>query len=60
VTPQWLQLIIDNRPKHGENVKRLNDINDIRNGVFASSHMHKAFDSRDVAILKVSPLPDYM
>jgi hypothetical protein len=60
VAPQWLQLIIANRPKHGEEVQDLIDINDIRNGVFANYSIHIAFDRRDVAILKVSHLPDYM
>jgi hypothetical protein len=60
VTPQWLKLIIDHRPKHGENVKDFNDINDNRNGVFAYTPVHVMFDNRKVVILKVSHLPDYM
>jgi hypothetical protein len=34
-------------------VEALNDINDIRNGVFAAGQIHLAFDPRDVVILKV-------
>ena len=33
---QWLHLIIANRPKYRERVAALNNINDIRNGVFAN------------------------
>ncbi|KAF8341791.1 hypothetical protein F5887DRAFT_1218252, partial [Amanita rubescens] len=49
---EWLQQIIENRPKDDENVKELNEINDIRNGVFANSGIHRAFDRRRAAILK--------
>jgi hypothetical protein len=34
-------------------VTDLNDINDIRNGVFSASQIHTAFDPRHVATLKV-------
>lgn len=50
---QWFQLIIANRPRYDEDVTTLNDINDIRNGVFASATIHQVFDSRHIAILKV-------
>jgi hypothetical protein len=50
---QWLRLIIENRPSYEENVTDLVDINDMRNGVFASSPIHFAFDKRDVVVLKV-------
>ena len=50
---QWLRLIVENRPKYGENVTDLNDINDIRNGVFAATQIHTVFDPRHIAILKV-------
>jgi hypothetical protein len=59
VTPQWLQLIIVNRPKHGE-VEDFVDINDIRNGVLASNNIHIDFDSRHIVILKVSRVSAYM
>ncbi|KAF8342474.1 hypothetical protein F5887DRAFT_974428 [Amanita rubescens] len=48
----WLQLIVRNRPSHGENVATLNNINDIRNGIFASSLIHASFDKRLVVVLK--------
>ena len=50
---QWFRLIIANRPKYGENVGTLNDINDIRNGVFASAAIHSPFDQRFAVVLKV-------
>ena len=50
---QWFQLIIQNRPSYNENMTNLDDINDIRNGVFAAAQIHLAFDPRDVVILKV-------
>jgi hypothetical protein len=34
-------------------VTDLNDIDDIRNGVFAATQIHTVFDPRHVAILKV-------
>jgi hypothetical protein len=34
---QWLRLIVENRPNYGEKVRDLNDINDIRNGMFAAA-----------------------
>ncbi|KAF8343708.1 hypothetical protein F5887DRAFT_1134767 [Amanita rubescens] len=66
--PDWLRLIITNRPKYRESVAALNDINDIRNGVFANGTIHQGFDERSAAILKtpnhilrtedVPPCPD--
>ena len=50
---QWFRLIIANRPTYNEDVTTLDDINDIRNGVFAVSMMHSPFDLRRIAILKV-------
>lgn len=50
---QWLRLIIENRPKNGENVTGLGDINDIRNGFLAMDVVHRYFDPRKIAILKV-------
>jgi hypothetical protein len=50
---QWLRLIVENRSHYSENVGNLNDINDIRNGVFANELIHKGFDSRKAVILKV-------
>lgn len=50
---QWFRLIIANRPKYGENVGTLNDINDIRNGVFANAFIHSPFDQRFAVVLKV-------
>jgi hypothetical protein len=41
---QWFRLIVGNRPHNGNNVTNLNDINDIRNGVFSSVMVHAAFD----------------
>jgi hypothetical protein len=52
---QWFCLIVANRPKYGENVANLNDINDVRNGVFSSLQINAVFDQRRVAILKVCP-----
>ncbi|KAF8345096.1 hypothetical protein F5887DRAFT_229408 [Amanita rubescens] len=49
---KWLQLIVANRPKYAENVRTLNNINDIRNGLFASLNIHRLFDQRRIAILK--------
>jgi hypothetical protein len=53
---QWFRLIVDNRPTYNEDVTDLNDINDIRNGVFITNTIHAAFDKRDVVFLKVSHL----
>ena len=50
---QWFRLIVENRPHDGENVTDLNDINDIRNGVFSATQIHTVFDARHIAILKV-------
>ncbi len=50
---QWLRLIIANRPKYRERVATLNNINDIRNGVFANLIIPQRFDERSVAVLKV-------
>ena len=50
---QWFRLIIANRPKYGESVGTLNDINDIRNGIFASPSIHSPFDQRFAVVLKV-------
>jgi hypothetical protein len=50
---QWLRLIVENRPNYGEKVRDLNDINDIRNGVFAAAQVHTAFEPRYVVVLKV-------
>jgi hypothetical protein len=50
---QWFRLIVENRPEYRENVTDLNDINDIRNGVFAATQIHTVFEPRHVAILKV-------
>jgi hypothetical protein len=52
--PQWFQLIIANRPNYEEVVEDLTDVNDVRNGVFATENIHRVFDPREVAILKVS------
>lgn len=52
-TFQWFRLIIDNRPNYDEDVTQLNDINDVRNGVYASSQIHTEFGPRRVVILKV-------
>ncbi|KAF8523452.1 hypothetical protein BU17DRAFT_85740 [Hysterangium stoloniferum] len=52
VPKQWFQLIVGNRPNYSEDVGDLDDINDIRNGVFANPLIHHVFDSRDIAILK--------
>jgi len=43
-----------NCPKHEEEVEDLVDVNDIRNGVFATDNIHCAFNPHEVAILKVS------
>ena len=50
---QWLRLIVENRPHYNEKVENLNDINDIRNGIFANELIHKGLDSRIAVILKV-------
>jgi hypothetical protein len=50
---QWFRLIIENRPNYEEDVTELNDINDIRNGVFANVLVHNFFDRRRIVILKV-------
>ncbi|KAF8713536.1 hypothetical protein AX14_012944 [Amanita brunnescens Koide BX004] len=50
--PEWFRLIIANRPKYGESVGTLNDINDIRNGIFASPSIHSPFNQRFAVVLK--------
>ncbi|EDR05166.1 uncharacterized protein LACBIDRAFT_294884 [Laccaria bicolor S238N-H82] len=49
---EWFRLIVENRPSYDEEVESLEDINDIRNGVFASMMINRIFDQRLVAILK--------
>ncbi|KAF8523457.1 hypothetical protein BU17DRAFT_63749 [Hysterangium stoloniferum] len=49
---KWFQLIVGNRPNYSEDVGDLDDINDIRNGVFATPTAHYVFDSRRIAIVK--------
>jgi hypothetical protein len=44
---------VQNRPKYGEDVEGLDDINDARNGVFAAAQIHNGFDLRDIVVLKV-------
>ncbi|KAF8523455.1 hypothetical protein BU17DRAFT_63747 [Hysterangium stoloniferum] len=51
---EWFRLIVGNRPNYSEDVGDLDDINDIRNGVFANSMIHNVFDSHRIAILKPS------
>ena len=62
---KWFRLIVENRPNYSEDVTELTDINDIRNGVLASVMVHRGFDPRLAAVLKVcqicppsSPLSD--
>jgi len=51
---QWLSLIVENRPSNSPEAEEgLEDINDVRNGFFAFSSIHVAFESREIAILKV-------
>ena len=52
-SPQWFQLIIENRPQYEEGVEDLVNINDVHNGVFANDNIHRVFDPCEVAILKV-------
>ncbi|OAX35777.1 hypothetical protein K503DRAFT_802544 [Rhizopogon vinicolor AM-OR11-026] len=49
---EWFRLIVENRPKYGEQVTGLDEINGVRNGMFANSLMHISFNLRCVAILK--------
>jgi len=43
-----------NRPTDDyDDVQGLNDINDIRNGIFVSNVIHSLLDQRFIAILKV-------
>jgi hypothetical protein len=50
---QWFRLIVENRPRYNEDVTGLDEINDIRNGVFTNHLIHAAFGPRQIAILKV-------
>jgi len=51
---QWLRLIVENRPHEDDDyVGGLEDINDVRNGIFATSTIHRFFDARKLVILKV-------
>ena len=54
---QWFRLIKTNRPNSEEDVAQLDDINDIRNGVFANVSVCTYFDRRRVVILKVCHVP---
>ncbi|TDL26653.1 hypothetical protein BD410DRAFT_825774 [Rickenella mellea] len=49
---EWLRLIIANRPKYGEEVEDLVDIEDIRNGISENPNIRMAFDLRHLVILK--------
>jgi hypothetical protein len=51
--PQWLNIIIKNRPAEGERLPEEMGINDMQNGMLANFNLHNAFDSRKVAVLKV-------
>ncbi|KAI9567886.1 hypothetical protein HD554DRAFT_2314559 [Boletus coccyginus] len=55
---EWLQLIIANRPRGGEQgLRTLKSINDIRNGIIGIPFPHHSyFDSRDAVILKTPNL----
>ncbi|KIM36071.1 hypothetical protein M413DRAFT_78713 [Hebeloma cylindrosporum] len=49
----WFRVIIDNRPcLDREDVKTLNDVDDIRNGFLANRFIHTEFELWQVAILK--------
>ncbi|KAF8710165.1 hypothetical protein AX14_013339 [Amanita brunnescens Koide BX004] len=50
--PGWFRLIIENRPDYGEKVGTLDDVNDIRNGVFASPAIYAPSDQRFAVVLK--------
>ena len=50
--PQWLHMIVQNRPENAD-VADIDDINDIRNGVFSGIGINRSFDRRKLAILKV-------
>ncbi|KZP28689.1 hypothetical protein FIBSPDRAFT_927455 [Athelia psychrophila] len=53
---KWLQLIIANRP-HIENLESLKNINDIRNGIYATDTIAiQYFDKRKVVVLKTPNL----
>ena len=53
---RWLRLIVENRPQYDdEDVDDLDNISDVRNGVFANSIIHAGLDSREAVILKVCP-----
>ena len=47
---QWLRSIIMNRSQKGENVAGLDNINDIRNGVFGSNVIHRALGKHRLAL----------
>ena len=51
---QWFRLIVRNRPDEDKDyVGGLEDINGVRNGIFATSAIHRSFDTRKLVILKV-------
>ena len=50
---QWYLQIVANRPKDKDNCNNLRGINDIQNGVFVGTNVHRPFDARRLVILKV-------
>ena len=50
---QWYMLIVTNRPKDKDNVDKLHGINDIQNGLFVGTNVHRPFDARRLVLLKV-------
>jgi hypothetical protein len=51
--PTAIPVVSAYRPCHNENVTDLNDIDDIRNGMFANVLIHNSFDPRLVVVLNV-------
>jgi len=50
---EWYMLIVANRPKDKDNLNNLRGINDIQNGVFVGTNVHRPFDAHRLVILKV-------
>jgi hypothetical protein len=50
---QWIQHIVRGRSHYGEDIANLDHIDDVRNGVVTSIVIHRLFDQRTVAVLKV-------
>ncbi|KIM36072.1 hypothetical protein M413DRAFT_14175 [Hebeloma cylindrosporum] len=49
---EWFRLIVESRPCHDEDVKTLDDVDDVRNGFLGNHLLYSVFEPREVVVLK--------